>query len=64
MAPDGVRVSTMEKSLKNWKWPEKADIICYEWKNIVRKIKPPVKLNSRGAYSVPEIAKFNVFVNF
>ena len=64
VAPDGVRVSTMEKSLKNWKWPEKADIICYEWKNIVRKIKPPVKLNSRGAYSVPEIAKFNVFVNF
>lgn len=56
-----LKVSAMERSLQNWKWPEKPDVIVYEKGDIVKKINPPRRINARGAYSVPEMKRYDLF---
>lgn len=50
---------SMQKSLKNWKWPEKEDLNLYPISDITEKIKTPQRVNkSRDIYYVPEILKY------
>lgn len=57
-------IRAMQKSLKNWKWPEKEDINLYATCDIKEKIKTPRKINSkREFFYVPEMAKYWDFIN-
>jgi hypothetical protein len=38
---ENVYISSMVKSLKSWKWPEKSDILEYEWSDVLGGINPP-----------------------
>lgn len=38
---EGVLINSMQKSLKNWKWPEKEDLNLYPYQDIKKKINPP-----------------------
>lgn len=59
---DGYFISTMTKSgLCDWKWPEQKDEIYYIEEDIMEVIQTPKKKNSRGIYSVPEMAKYTDF---
>lgn len=56
---NGAIVSSMQKTLKSWKWPDKQDAILYSWVEIVQKINPPEKCHSkREFFQVPEILKY------
>lgn len=47
-----VEVSAMKRSSSNWKWPLPNDEIWYDRKDVLRKIKEPIKLSSRGIFTV------------
>lgn len=53
----GPTIDCMCKTKKSWKWPEKKDILVYEWADIKKKINPP-KLMKRGHFNVPEMADY------
>lgn len=56
---EGVLLKSMQKSLKNWKWPEKEDLNLYPISDIIQKIKTPQKVNkNRDIYYVPEVQKY------
>lgn len=57
---DTAEVSSMQKSLKSWKWPAEPDILDYTWKNVLGKIEPPKLISKRGFYRVPELDQFNI----
>ena len=60
---DGFKVSAMEKSLNNWKWPFPSDIMAYSKADIIQIIQSPKCINKRGVYEVKEMKKFsNYFV--
>lgn len=52
------KVSTMQKSLKSWKWPEIPEVTAYTWTDIVEHIKPPKCISKKGFYSIPAMSKF------
>lgn len=59
ISEEGVLLKSMQKSLKNWKWPEKEDLNLYPMSDIIEKIKTPQKVNkNREIYYVPEIQKY------
>lgn len=61
---EGALIKSMQKSLKNWKWPEKQDLNIYLWSDIKEKINIPQKTNSkREFYSVPEMNKYWEFTD-
>ena len=37
---------------KFWKWPDREDILMYHWKNVLKKIDPPVIVSNRGTFEV------------
>lgn len=41
----------------NWKWYDKGheDVMWYSRDDVIQTINPPLKLNDRGTYRVPEI---------
>lgn len=49
-----VEVKTMTMSGLNWKWPERDDVLWYP-KSDTRKINPPIIVNHRGIYNVPDL---------
>jgi hypothetical protein len=51
-----INISAMVKSLKSWKWPEKPDILKYEWNGLLGGINPPKQVPKRGFYSIPELS--------
>jgi hypothetical protein len=51
----GATVSSMKRTLKSWKWPEKEDILTYSWEDILGSISPPKQISSRGLFDVPEL---------
>ena len=53
----GAKVSTMEPSKSNWKWPEKADVLFYSRRDITGKISVPEIMSNRGLYKVAELDK-------
>lgn len=53
-------VSTMTRALNHWKWPERRDELIYELDDIVQVICTPKRVNSRGAFLVPEMENFSV----
>lgn len=56
---EGVLLKSMQKSLKNWRWPENEDFNLYPTSDIVEKIKTQQKVNkNREIYYVPEIQKY------
>lgn len=44
-------VSTMQMSGKNWRWPEKKDVLVYDAADVLKKLKPPELCNNRGVYA-------------
>lgn len=61
---EAMYINAMQKSLKNWKWPNKPDVSLYCMTDIKEKIKTPKKINSkREFYYVPEMEKYWEFVN-
>lgn len=49
-------ISSMQKCRRLWKWPEKPDVLDYEWKAVVAHINELSKVNKiRNVYSVPEL---------
>ncbi|XP_030748969.1 uncharacterized protein LOC115877041 [Sitophilus oryzae] len=55
---DEVVISSMEKSLKMWKWPSKPDEIPYSWDDVLGSINPPKQVSKRGIFAVPELTDF------
>lgn len=53
-----VEVNCMVMSSKAWKWPARPDKCKYEWSNVKMKIKPPIQINKRGYFRVPELENF------
>ena len=45
-----VKIKAMVKSLKLWKWPEKADEIWYSWDRIIGAINAPKQMIKRGLF--------------
>ncbi|XP_050509916.1 uncharacterized protein LOC126886858 [Diabrotica virgifera virgifera] len=52
---DTLRVKSMTMNGKYWKWPDRDDILNYDFDDVVCKIARPSLINKRGAYEVPEI---------
>lgn len=53
---DQVQVKHMKSAgLTYWRWPEQDDILCYDENDILKIIKPPIPMNKRGIFSVPEL---------
>lgn len=50
-----VTITSMQKSLKSWKWPEPEDIHNYPWEDVVGRIEPPKLKSKRGFFLVPEL---------
>lgn len=44
--------------LDGWKWPMKPDVLTYKLNEVYKIISPPVPVNKRGLYSVPEMEVF------
>ena len=40
---------------KFWKWPDRDDILMYQWKDVLKKIDPPVIVSNRGTYEVKDL---------
>ncbi|CAF4830706.1 unnamed protein product [Pieris macdunnoughi] len=60
---EGALINSMHQSLKNWKWPEKEDLILYQIDDIKEKIKNPIILHqNRGLYHVPEFEKYREYI--
>jgi hypothetical protein len=55
---ENVYISAIVKSLKSWKWPEKSDILGYEWSDVLGDMNPPKLVPKRGFYSNPELSVF------
>lgn len=45
----------MHRATKAWKWPSRADVLEYSWKNMLGVINPPKQINNHGLYKVPEL---------
>lgn len=53
---DSATVSSMVKCGRLWKWPERPDILDYQWRFLVSHINEPIKVSkTRNVYSVPEL---------
>lgn len=56
---DSLLLKSMQKSLKNWKWPEREDLNFYPMCDIKEKIKTPRKINRNiDIFHVPEMQKY------
>lgn len=44
-------VKTMQMTGSNWRWPDKVDMLVYDAADVLKKLEPPILLNSRGVYS-------------
>ncbi|KAJ8910919.1 hypothetical protein NQ315_014253 [Exocentrus adspersus] len=53
-----VTISAMQKSLKCWKWPAKADIMSYPWEDVKGGLDAPKQISKRGLYAIPQLAAF------
>ena len=52
----GAMVKAMQSNGRLWKWPEKEDILFYDWADILGRISPPTQFSSRRElFSVPEL---------
>lgn len=49
-------ISSMIQCGRLWKWPERPDVLEYQWKNVTSHINEPKKTSkTRNVYSVPEL---------
>ncbi|KAH6936086.1 hypothetical protein HPB50_013098 [Hyalomma asiaticum] len=53
--PEGYIVSTMERSKKNWRWPDREDAILYSKEEILYTIESPRLLGKRGIFEVKDL---------
>ncbi|GBL70124.1 hypothetical protein AVEN_153799-1 [Araneus ventricosus] len=51
----GMKISSMQRSLKSWKWPNKPEVMEYLWEDVVGHIGTPKLVRRRGFYAVPEL---------
>lgn len=54
---ESVTITSMQKSLKSWKWPEKPDVLSYPWEDVLGSLKPPMQVSKRGFFRIPEFYK-------
>ncbi|KAF5273671.1 hypothetical protein FQA39_LY07361 [Lamprigera yunnana] len=52
---EGAVISTMQKSLKSWKWPTHEDAISYSWDEVIGGIDATQQISKRVFYNVPEL---------
>lgn len=50
-----VTISSMQKSLKSWKWPPHEDVHKYDWEDVMGRINPPKLISKRGFFEIPEL---------
>lgn len=51
----------MTSSGKNWKWPERDDVLWYDLtKDFVKKIQKPKLVNKRGNYEICDMNSVNI----
>lgn len=50
-----VEISSMQKSLKSWKWPDKEGIGKYSYEDVIGTIDEPKIIFKRGFYHVKEL---------
>lgn len=49
-------ISAMQKCGRLWKWPQKVDLLDYNWEDVLYHINEPLKMSqTRNVYSVPEL---------
>lgn len=49
-------ISAMQKCGRLWKWPQKVDLLDYNWEDVLYQINEPLKMSqTRNVYSVPEL---------
>lgn len=48
------KIKTMTFSGKNWRWPEKEDVLIYQKKDVIKKINQPLLINNRGVYAITD----------
>ncbi|KAF5289647.1 hypothetical protein FQA39_LY15005 [Lamprigera yunnana] len=53
---EGAVISTMQKSLKSWKWPTHEDAISYSWDEVIGGKDAPQQISKRGFYNIPELS--------
>jgi hypothetical protein len=58
---ENVYISATVKSLKSCKWPEKPNILEYEWSDALGSINAPKLVSKRGFYSIPKLSTFFEF---
>ncbi|GBM61178.1 hypothetical protein AVEN_102481-1 [Araneus ventricosus] len=51
----GMKISSMQWSLKSWKWPNEPDVMEYLWEDVVGHIGTRKLVCRRGFYAVPEL---------
>ncbi|KAG8250199.1 hypothetical protein J6590_106667 [Homalodisca vitripennis] len=55
LSEEHVEITAMKKSLKSWKWPDKADIEKYDWNDVIGAIEEPKLISKRGFYNIKEL---------
>lgn len=53
--PEGYMVSTMERTKKNWRWPDREDTILYSKEEILYTIESPRPVGRRGIFDVKDL---------
>lgn len=53
--PEGYIVSTMERTKKNWRWPDREDAILYSKEEILYTIQSPKPVGKRGIFEVKDL---------
>ncbi|KAK8761078.1 hypothetical protein V5799_027655 [Amblyomma americanum] len=53
--PKGYIVSTMERSKKNWRWPDHEDAILYSKEEVLYTIESPKPVGKRGIFEVKDL---------
>lgn len=55
LSEKGPTVDCMERKLKYWRWPQKKDVILYDWMDVLRKIDPSKMVSKRNQFYISEL---------
>ncbi|KAG8267781.1 hypothetical protein J6590_042721 [Homalodisca vitripennis] len=53
LSEEHVEITAIQKSLKSWKWPDKADIEKYDWNDVIGAIEELISI--QGFYNIKEL---------
>ncbi|GBN39026.1 hypothetical protein AVEN_58544-1 [Araneus ventricosus] len=60
----GVKISSMQRTLKSWKWSNQPDEMDYLWEDVAGHIGIPKHVCRRGFYAVPSKYIWDLIVGF